>query len=514
MADQETTDKTNKIDKNTKHDDENEYYLQSNKTIIFLKQIDTTQMILDQIININGYGNKQISLIITVICFKIFEGSQLLLFSNIFIPFMEYYEISNFATTFISSIMFFSFPVGSLLSSKLAKYFGRVQAFMACSISIVVLIILSAIIHNYIAFMIFRFLLGFLIGTANAIILGIYSEYLPIKLRSFFISVSVGCVLIGGGIYLNMVLAFFMPALQIEGLKNVLFALALMPIICIIICYYNLNDSPRHLLNSEQNEEAFEIIESMCEIKLSPEIKKRILTQQAEASHNKLEGMRSLFNDNYFKISTKLTLNWVINGFLLYGSFVIVSLVLRDISPEATNETILHKLFIISVISLPGQIAAGTLSEIKYFGRRNTIRLGFLIIAVSYLLGVIFYNHLEYFVGIGGFGYCLSWNINISFTCEIYPTKIRDAALGYFYSINRIAALFTHYIVAFLYYFGSLGPFAVCSLLSLLGFIITSNITIETHGKGLDSDFNAMKIEDNDFEDSLLPKEGKENNQD
>ena len=81
----------------------------------------------------------------------------------------------------------------------------------------------------------------------------------------------------------------------------------------------------------------------------------------------------------------------------------------------------------------------------------------------------------------------MSFSSSTAYTCEVYPTALRDMAVGFYNGLGRIMALFSTFIFFGL---GNIRPFSpyVFSLIMIVMSLISAVILpFETRGKGLDT---------------------------
>jgi sugar phosphate permease len=329
-------------------------------------------------------------------------------------------------------------------------------------------------------------------------------ESLPIKFRSFYM-VLTGASFNLGAIFLNSTMYMVMPNLEKEKLHNVILLVSLPNLIFAIILFFKLEESPRNLIINNREEEGFFILEKMIYRKLNEEEKNIISTQIKEGGENKNmdRSFRSIFNDKYRLITIILICLWVVNSFIVYGGSIALSLILKFIEEKnaqavnakksTTNSNIIKDQILIYVISVPGSLIAAYMTESKMFGRKMTIFTGFLFIAFFSICAILNIKNFHIYFGLSGLFIALSFSGVSSYSSEVYPTKVRDLAVGLLYFCTRISGFSSQFLAVWLFKIYYLGQTYVCIALCCVACVLTLMLPYDTHGKALDSDGEEMQ---------------------
>ena len=96
--------------------------------------------------------------------------------------------------------------------------------------------------------------------------------------------------------------------------------------------------------------------------------------------------------------------------------------------------------------------------------------------------------------------YTIAFNIIGTYTCEIYPTKIRDMANGFLFFNARLCGVISQFIGVRLDYLGLFFPYYIIGISAISGGILVYSLPYETMGKSLDSDFGNDKNNIETFE--------------
>jgi MFS family permease len=126
------------------------------------------------------------------------------------------------------------------------------------------------------------------------------------------------------------------------------------------------------------------------------------------------------------------------------------------------------------------------LIEIPFLGRIRSTSAFYLLGLISMFLGVIFPNYFEVFAGIFNFSISAAFNTSTAYSSEIYPTKLRDIALGFLYFSTRVGGILSQFIFLALYHWDMWLPFYVLLILLAMNILFMSLLPYDTYGQRLD----------------------------
>ena len=194
------------------------------------------------------------------------------------------------------------------------------------------------------------------------------------------------------------------------------------------------------------------------------------------------------------------TLSWFIFDMAFYGTTLNNGFILQNIgygSSKSLTTTIFNTAvgdaILAGVFAVPGYwIAVGSIDIV---GRRFLQWMGFLVMAISYLVIGLEYStlksNIDLFIVIFGISYMFG-NIGPNTTTfilptELFPTKIRSTAHGIAASIAKLGAgIFTFLFLIIGVALGQNGEFLLLSVMALLGVSITLLTIRETKGLSLE----------------------------
>lgn len=448
--------------------------------------------VIDQILEDRGYRIDTFKNIFLCFCVLCIEGLEMTQFSLMIIPLKGFYLVSDKVMGMISSTIFVGVGVGAILSGYLSSKWGRTHLINFFLFVIFASNALTALTASYVLFGILRLFIGFGLGLIVPISINLLAEYLPIRnralvLTSVWIGYGVGCL------YLLLAIFFIMPNYEVDKVKFTLFISSLFPFLTFLFNCTNLRDSPRNLILRGETEEAFEILEKIQKAELSDASKARILREVKQG--NVHIGTRSqshffeIFRGKFTKLTILLASVWFIDSFVTYGTGIIQSFTLKSLGAmeKYENKEIIIKQIIITMISSTGTIFGGSLSEVSFLGRNKTTVLTFILSASFLLLLTFFSNLFTWFLSFAQFFWSIALNVNTTYSCEVYPTHIRDHALGFLFFSTRLGGFVSQLIFIYLNDLGMWIPYYFAASLFFLNTILVFNFPYETYGKPLDS---------------------------
>ena len=435
-----------------------------------------------------GYTYYQWKIIGMSICILFVDGIHMNITNNLFFALKKLYNIDDITFSFVSSILFIGVALGSIISGYVSERLGRKHSVTFSNLFMFVFSLCMAYSNNYILFTIFRFLIGIILGLIIPMLFGIVTEYLPIKYRGFVLTfVWTGFSL--GHIYTLILMFFFTPNYDLGGIRTVLICCAIPFLVVSLILFVFFEESPRFLIIENKEEEGLYLLEKIAGRSLSKEEKDQICSEVKEGVNKELKvSIKYLFHHEYLKTSIILIFIWIINSYFLYGGMFTLQQTLTKISkiPHVQPKDVIMSQIMISIIVLPGNLISGILTEIKYFGRIFSCIFFYLFSSLFLIAAVIFRQQFSLLYGLTILCLSSAFNISSTYTSELYPTIIRDTALGFFYFWTRISGFSSQFIATGLENSMFLLQYYVMILSSLIAAVIIYFSPIETYGNPID----------------------------
>jgi AAHS family benzoate transporter-like MFS transporter len=455
-----------------------------------LCETESGEKILDKIHNKYGYGwivwkNFILSFLVLTL-----EGFHMTFFGNMIMPLQHYFNMQEKELQLISSFFFIFVGIGSFITGYLTEKFHRMTIMHIALITIALSHFTMSFSTNALMFTSLSMVIGLSMGIIVPISFNLMTEYLPIKNRSIMLtSVWLGYGI--GQLYILLIMLFIMPNYEKKELPLTILLSSTLSIFTLLISLFWLKDSPRNLILCENHEEAFHILEQLHGDRLT-ENEKHLIIYQTKG--NNLEhtdvSISEMFSKELKLTSILLIAIWVIYAVVFYGPYLISSLTMHDLgqTESGTNRDIIVKQIIIGVVSLPSNAIGGFFSEIPYFGRNKTTNISMMIAILFNILIITNYTNYEIHFGLFMATNAIAFNVNNTYSCEIYPTRIRDVAIGFLFFISKIGGGVSQFLYIWLHTQGLWIPYHVTTALCLSSVVLVFFLPIETFGRPLDAD--------------------------
>nr|AKN21556.1 slc22a-8 [Schmidtea mediterranea] len=390
------------------------------------------------------------------------------------------YIRSNLKTIFFAGRIF-----GAVIFGQLSDIIGRLRTF------------LIVVVFNLIA------------G------LGLYFSINPIMIGGFLLlqgfsqvgytltTFVLGCELVGTSkrkwtgtvLQLFYTAAFILIPLCYWGMQNWRY-LALfsgLPSIFFLSYFFIVYESPRWLLSKGRSKEALIIIEKVGKtnhIKLSENLKTEILKHhESEEYKNDTEKKHSVFDliksKSMLLLSLNVWFNWIVNALIYYGIIYNV---------ENLAGSLYLNFILLGLVEIPAYVL--NLLFLDRIGRRNLLIISLWGTGVACLLSgcVPKYNTviIATIAMIGKLTVTMSYGVVYFYTSELFPTTVRNAAMGVSSMSARIGGTMATPILLLDHYFSPL-PMIIFAILSAVAGGLTFKMP-ETKGKPLDQNFHKSSV--------------------
>lgn len=155
-------------------------------------------------------------------------------------------------------------------------------------------------------------------------------------------------------------------------------------------------------------------------------------------------------------------------------------------SPKSEFENMSNSSLIQLIISALMQIPSTLISTyLAGFGRVRAMGIGFLLTFIFSMLSLFSKSLFFYSIALMKFFICLPGLVSVLYVCEAYPTKIRSLGMGVANSFYRIGGILTPFLNQLLFDLSLKAPFALFSIGSFIGFIVTMLLPFETLNKNI-----------------------------
>jgi len=421
------------------------------------------------------------------------EGMHVSLTGFIFIPIVKNYGLSQLKGCFISSSLMLFMAFGSLFSGFLTNKYSRKKLIIYSLLIISIASVLS-IIPSWIVLLFCRCIIGLSLGIAIPINTNNLSEVLPIKLRSFWLIFascffSVGAILTCQLIKLNLYN------------QTILFSIISIPSsLILIIFYFFYNENPRYLILIGRQDEAYKIIEQYLlfdhhqldqeEInKISKSINRGVNKEV------KITGKFKFIFRRYGNITLILSIIWVLYSVIINGGIfsLFISFANNAIFIPSEVKTNIYELkgffLLIQLFYIYFAVStfiSGLFTEIKCCGRKYTIFFGFLLSTIASFDVLLFREKSKPFYFLATCLINISFNAINSYTIEIYPTRVRDFAVGNIGFLSKIVGFLSNLLALILNERNKIWMLYVNAIIGVIGLIFTIMLPFDTYRRKLD----------------------------
>jgi AAHS family benzoate transporter-like MFS transporter len=455
--------------------------------------------VIDQILDNKGYDTNtflNISLTFLILCI---EGLHMSLFSCMIIPLTNYYSLSSYMLKIISGSIFIGVGLGSLTSGSLALKYGRPLTINWFLVIIFISNVLISISDNYLVFLVFRFIIGYGLGVIVPMSLNFLTEYLPIQNRALVLtSVWVGFAV--GNLYLLLLMLWVMPNFEIENVQLTLYLTCLFPLFTLIMTKIYMEDTPRNLILRGKSNEGIYLLEKMSksEINKKYDLKIRIIREVQMGINKDLNSeVSTIFtNPSFCLLSVLLAMIWFIDSVICYGPFVVSTLTMQNLGIVENNEgysQIIINQIIICLINAPSNIIGGILCELSFLGRNKSTLISLFFGVFFTCLLLQYPKDFTFYFSLSQAFASIAFNITTTYTCEVYPTRIRDQALGFMFFCTRLGGFLSQILFLTINEHGMWDPYYATVILICINIFFILLIPYETYGKPLDIDFEQEK---------------------
>ncbi|XP_061601671.1 solute carrier family 22 member 7-like [Cololabis saira] len=360
-----------------------------------------------------------------------------------------------------STIFFFGVMLGSITFGYVCDKYGRRKTLLASYVTSMVFGISSAFSDSYILFSVLRFLTGFsLTGiTINSVVLSI--EWVDTGHRSTMgvigsLAWSVGNMLLAG-------LAFLVTDWRL------LMVTVTAPLGLAVLTWWWVPESARWLLVNGQVEQAQFYLEKCAKLNKRP----KLSLSKLEALSNTEMLEKQDTNYNYFHLikTPKMRRMTLLLGVVWYGIASTYYAISLNITGFGLNVYLTH--FIYSAVEVPAKLMIYCLLNIV--GRRKcqsgTMILTGVCVAINIFLPKGLW-HVRSVIAILGKGLSeAAFTTGFLYTTELYPTVIRQNALGYTSFMSRVGVSVAPLILMLEDFWTPLPQVITCSVALVSGLV-------------------------------------------
>lgn len=379
--------------------------------------------------------------------------------------------------------------VGAWAFGFMSEAYGRKRAFIVSLALFGLLSIATAFAWNFQSLLILRMVQGLGLGGEVPVAGALFNEYLRSSNRGRIGLLYQSLFIWGAALTPAIGVAIFALVGQDPGWR-VLFMLGGLPALVAAYACFALPESARWLADRGRYDEAERIIAG-----IEAEPRKRPLPPLAVNRHPEPRKTRltELFSGIYRRRTIMVWTQWAATFFVAYGySIWLPTLYVRVGGLAVTNALLLT--LVSWAVTLTTMYTQAYLLET--LGRKPLFIFGFAMITLGGTFGalaVIIFHATGWPVLFAaslvmGLGTALNSSACVSYTAELYPTRMRGLGVATGSSMNRLASIFSPVAVGALLNakFGIDSVFAMFALVGLIGLVVLATMGVETKGRTLE----------------------------
>jgi hypothetical protein len=445
----------------------------------------------------------------------------------------EKHNLSHYHLAFMNSIEYFGYSISTLLVSTITNLIKRKHAILISVFFSLLCTGLSISTYNFYFASLNRFVLGFCFGILDILIYLNLFESLPTKIRGF-VSTMILLFFPLGEFTLSLICYFKLREgdMDVNYKVMLLFPFIFTCIICLSAMF--MQESPRELFFGKgefnQGTETFKKITEFNRDELNknkfnfgdPEIEQvtkninielgniipsdnsnnnnskkemqdlnikeennlegGLIRNESDKQYFKMNRLKQLFSVEYLKYTILFWILGSFSGFIFYG----IHFMLPATAPKINKYTFLD-LVLFESMEIPPNFFAMLLIENKGIGRKNTIKIGFVITFIISLINIYLGETILLFDCLLKFSLTIPLNVLFVYSSEIYDSHLRTLGLSLMNFWKKISSLFSPFFMSYiLYKYGEFATHLCYAPLLAVSAFGSLFLTIETRGKALD----------------------------
>ena len=460
--------------------------------LVSFGSVDRTKFtLLDKLINDYGYGWEVNKIIFSAFLCFILNGYLTTSYCSFMLGFKKKFDLNSNQISLIGMGFCLSKFVTNFSIGFLTNLLGRMFVLKFALIFTFICNLLISLFCEYNVIVIVEFLNGFFAGVFEITSFNVACEFIPVRFRGWIL-LTIWNGYNVGVLFPNLIMLKTMPDHDPSGLPKTLYLCSLVILLCTVFGCVFYSDSPRNFIINGKRNEAIKILKKMKKDDkyFTEEIKKEIYESvpPKTLSDFSLMNYKEVFEHGMFMTGI-LLLFICFNGTMINDGFqLVLNLILEKVKQSdksAHTRTVLMENITINSIALPSNLIMGAFAEFRILGRRNTQSIGYILMGLVMIPVIINPNTASTFFIFFMFFTCITNMVNV-YVSEVYPTKIRDWALGMIQGSGYLGSFIAQYLFVYLndlsVYYCPILFFVIC----VLNGICCMMLTVEPMGKPLD----------------------------
>jgi len=414
--------------------------------------LEPTAEALQKKIDEIGFGPAQI---IAVTCcggIMASEGSEVNIMGCMTTLLAEQWNLSPFMKGFMTSIVFVGFAIGNLFSGYVGDRYGRRPAILISYFVIFVAGTLTSFTEACWSLVCIRFFVGVGCGIGFPSVYSLVPEVTPVWLRGVKSAVLISFMPLGE-FYAS--LGVFLIDKELEGTtplgvaswRTLVQWSSIPPLFFLVFSLAFLQESPHFLLSRGRYKELSETLDHMAWLNgmhVHTAVAPRAVEtaggpkdEVGEEVFSFLDAVYRLFSKRFMRTTLFLCLAQFTKDFGVFG--------LGYVFPQYFQETagklsVGSEMMVIALLALPGVVLAAALTKLHYVGHITSMSLTAALTGMSafMLLDFIRCSVFAYFVKFFAMAYFI---VVVVYTAEVFPTRIRNSAVGLCTGCGRLGSI-------------------------------------------------------------------------
>ena len=391
----------------------------------------TTTTTLDKIIKDSEFSQYPLLALLNALMAVFLVGIEMNLYTFLLIPYRNKMNYGSLFEEFCASAIFIGFAIGAFIIGYITETNGRILPCKICSIGITFIHLLMTIILNKICLLIFRCIMGCLLGAYVIMIINIFSEYRSNQNRNFYIALlwavyQLGC-------FIEALLGWWvMPNYERKRLRVLMAIYLFSPVCASLLHFFTLHDSPSNLILIGDKDNAFMIIKNINnDIELSDDETLKIQNEVRNANMNTisiLEQKNIITNTNLLFYLVLLILAGAYYGILILTPNTKARLYRNK---ENVYNRVVKSQVLIYLISFIISVGAAFVLQLKLFTKKLFFMLCLILAALVTFFAIFIKSTFSWLIGIYISTTYIAANILISHLVNSINDKTQDLAFGF-----------------------------------------------------------------------------------
>lgn len=147
-----------------------------------------------------------------------------------------------------------------------------------------------------------------------------------------------------------------------------------------------------------------------------------------------------------------------------YGPFLIFGPTLQKLK-IVSDADIIYSMLILCALSLVVLLLFPLLSETELFGLKRLTIIMYICSLITAVLILAIPSAIYWLMIINGLFNSVAFNVSTTYSCSLYPTKIRDTALGFLYACTRAGGFISQFLFLGLFNLNWIVPYYLLAVL-------------------------------------------------